>query len=37
MALGGKTPAQAVGLSEKKLAWIDLISKAQEKRTQSIK
>jgi transposase-like protein len=32
MALGGKTPAQAAGLSEKKLSWLDLISKAQEKR-----
>jgi len=31
MALGGKTPSQAAGLSEKKLTWIDLISKAQEK------
>jgi transposase-like protein len=32
MALDGKTPAQAAGLSEKKLSWLDLISKAQEKR-----
>jgi transposase-like protein len=32
MALGGKTPAQAAGTSEKKMNWLDLISKAQEKR-----
>jgi transposase-like protein len=37
MALGGKTPAQAAGLSEKKLTWIDLISKAQKSADNNIK
>jgi transposase-like protein len=36
MALGGNTPAQAAGLTDKKLTWIDLISKAQEKYKQSL-
>ena len=34
LALDGKTPAQAAGVSEKKMSWLDLISKAQEKRSQ---
>ena len=34
MALGGKTPAQVAGVSEKKMSWLDLISRAQEKRRQ---
>ena len=34
MALRGKTPAQAAGLSKKKLSWIDLISEAKKKSKQ---
>jgi transposase-like protein len=30
MALDGKTPAQAAGLEEKKLTWMDLIGRAKE-------
>jgi transposase-like protein len=30
MALAGRTPAQAAGLEEKKLTWLDLISRAKK-------
>jgi transposase-like protein len=30
MALGGKTPAEAAGLEEKKLTWVDLIGRAKK-------
>ena len=34
MALNGKTPAQAAGLEQKKLTWMDLISRAKRKEKQ---
>lgn len=34
MALGGRTPAEAAGLSKRKLSWLDLIGEASSKRRQ---
>ena len=31
MALGGKTPAEVAGLTERKLSWLDLIANASSK------